>query len=438
MTRQRLILGGAAAGLAVLALMFGGVLHDSSSASPEVAIPAPTSQQLQTGFSPGNTAGLISSLQETLRTNPNSVKPLDLLGLAYQQAARETGDPSYYARSEQALRRALRLAPDDLLATSGLGSLALSRHRFDEALAFGRRARALSPGTALNYGVIGDALLELGRYPEAFRAFDKMSALRPSLSSYARIAHARELIGDVPGAIAAMKLALSASLGQGEAEAWTHVQLGKLHWSVGRIDAAAAEYRAALRAFPGYAYALDQFARAQAAHGRYGAAIATAQQAVDRVPLPQYVAMLGDLYRVTGQERLARKQYALIEVIQRLLAANGVKSDLETALFDVDHAIRLPQALALARAARAERPSIEGDDVLGWALARNGRCSEALVYSKRALRLGTKDALTFFHRGAIERCLGHDAAARMWFARALHLNPHFSILWAPTARKGLA
>ena len=123
-------------------------------------------------------------------------------------------------------------------------------------------------------------------------------------------------------------------------------------------------------------------------------------------------------------------------MIERLLIANGVKTDLETALFDVDHAIRLPHALALARVARADRPSIDGDDVLAWALARNGRCAEALGYSKQALRLGTKDALKSFHRGMIERCLGHDAAARTWFARALDLNPHFSLLWAPTARRG--
>ena len=117
------------------------------------------------------------------------------------------------------------------------------------------------------------------------------------------------------------------------------------------------------------------------------------------------------------------------------LRANGVKTDLETALFDVDHGIQLPQALLLARAARADRPSIDGDDVLAWALARNGRCTEALPYSERALRLGTRDATKFFHRGMVERCLGHPEAAKKWFRRALALNPHFSLLWAPVAKR---
>jgi tetratricopeptide (TPR) repeat protein len=234
-----------------------------------------------------------------------------------------------------------------------------------------------------------------------------------------------------------MKLAVDAADGQGEAAAWTHVQLGLIYLSVGRFADAAAQDRQALWVFPDYAYALDALARAEAGQGHYGSAIGFEQQAVNRIPLPQYVSTLGDLYRATGQPQLAQKQYELIGVIQRLLVANGVKTDLETALFDVDHGIRLHASLALARLAQRERPSIDGNDVLAWALERTGHCGEALRYSKRALGLGTLDALKFFHRGMIEGCLGHAATKRAWLGRALRLNPHFSILWAPVARRGL-
>src|SRR5207247_1348518 len=212
-------------------------------------------------------------LQTAVRTAPQDVKSLDLLGLAYQQRARETGDPAYYTKSDGVLRRALRFQPDDLLATSGLGSLALSRHRFRDALALGRRARAISPTTARNYGVIGDALVELGRYREAFEAFDRMGTLRPSLASYARVAHARELLGDVQGAIEAMKLALDAAAGEPEASAWSSVQLGKIYWSTGRLEAASTLYRAALARFPGYVYAFDALAQVEAARGHLPKAI---------------------------------------------------------------------------------------------------------------------------------------------------------------------
>jgi Flp pilus assembly protein TadD len=155
------------------------------------------------------------------------------------------------------------------------------------------------------------------------------------------------------------------------------------------------------------------------------------------VPLPEFVTTLGDLYWASGQWTLAREQYDVVRATERLLRANGVRNDLESALFRVDHSIELRRTLALARAAHRERPTVFADDTLAWALARNGRCEEALRRSKQALRLGTRDAGFFFHRGMIERCLGHRADARRWFARALEQNPHFSLVWAPVARSAL-
>jgi tetratricopeptide (TPR) repeat protein len=432
--RQRLILVAATAGLTAVALTLGGGLRGSSAS---LTAAAQATQASAGEASPADTPALVARLQATLRLNPNDVRSLDSLGLAYQQRARETGDPTYYTKSDEALHRVLALAPRDLIANSGLGSLALSRHRFREALVLGRRAHAISPTTARNYGVIGDALVELGRYHAAFKTFNTMASIQPSLSSYARISHARQLLGDVPGAIAAMKLAVDAADGQGEAAAWTHVQLGLIYLSVGRFAAAATEDRQALWIFPDYAYALDALARAEAGLGHYRTAIGFEQQAVNRIPLPQYVSTLGDLYGATGNRQLADRQYELIGVIQRLLVANGVKTDLETALFNVDHGISLHASLALARLAQRERPSIDGDDVLAWALERTGHCGEALRYSKRAVRLGTLDALKFFHRGMIEGCLGHRTAQHAWLGRALRLNAQFSILWSPVARHEL-
>jgi tetratricopeptide (TPR) repeat protein len=358
---------------------------------------------------------------------------LDLLGLAYQQRARETGDPSYYGKAEGVLRRALRLAPHDLEATSGLASLALSRHRFGLGLRLGREAIRISPSTARNYGVVGDAQVELGRYTAAFRSFDTMVRLKPGISSYARVAYARELLGRLDDGRSALLLARDAAADEPEPLAWTETQLGKLELGRGRLDSAAAHLRAALRTFPGYVYALDAMAQVEVGRGRLVRAAALERRAVDTIPLPQFVGLYADLLQATGHQRAARLQYATEDGIRRLLGANGVRTDLETALFDVDHGIRLRDSLALARRAQRERPSIDGDDVLAWALARNGRCGEALHYSERALRLGTRDTAKLFHRAEIEQCLGHDP--RAWARRALALNPHFSVLWTATLRR---
>ena len=260
-----------------------------------------------------------------------------------------------------------------------------------------------------------------------------MVRLKPGVSSYARIAYARELLGRLDAARAALLLARDAAADEPEPLAWTDTQLGKLELGRGRLNAAATHLRSALRTLPGYVYALDALAQVEVARGRLARAATLERRAVETIPLPQFVGLYADLLKATGHMRAARLQYATEDGIRRLLAANGVRTDLETALFDVDHGIRLQGSLALARRAQLERPSIDGDDVLAWALARNGRCGEALHYSQRALRLGTKDAAKLFHRAVIERCLGHDP--RPWARRAAALNPRFSILWTSTLRR---
>jgi tetratricopeptide (TPR) repeat protein len=414
--------------LTAAALLLGGVLN---SGAPRAARAVPYASPL--GGAPGG--ALVPQLQQQVRANPRDARSLGLLGLAYEQRARETGDAAYYTKADGVLRRALRLVPNDLLATTGLGALALSRHQFRDALALGRRAIAVSPSTARGYGIVGDALVELGRYEEAFETFNKMVTLKPSVSSYARVSYARELLGDVAGAVEAMRLAVDAAAGESESVAWAHTQLGKLLWSHGRPAAAEREYRAALSVRRGYVYALDALALVEAAQGRADRAIKLARRAAEAMPLPQFVGTLGDLLHVSGDEAGAQRQRKLIGAIERLLRANGVRTDLEAALFDNDHGIRPSESLALARSSHAARPSIDGDDVLSWALVRNGHCGEALRYSKRALRLGTLDAAKFFHRGMIERCLGHGLEAKHWFRRALATNPHFSLLWSPVAER---
>jgi tetratricopeptide (TPR) repeat protein len=401
--RARLIVGGTVAALAAAVLLLGGTLGEST---------APAGAPL-----------------------PRDAESLTAIGLGHEQRYRETADAAYLARAAAAFERALELEPRNAEATSGLAAVALSRHDFREALRLGRRAASLAPFTARHHGVVGDALLELGRYGEAFAAFDRMVELRPDVASYARIAYARELLGRPRDAIAAMELAAAAAGVRGEPAAWAHVELGKLHFAQRDLRAAERSYRIALAALPGYVFALDALARVEAARGRLDHAVALARRAVDAVPLPQFAGTLADLYAAAGQPARAREQVELVGAIGRLLRADGVRTDLETALFDLDHGVRLRDALARARRAHAERPGIEADDVLAWALVRNGRCAEGLRYARRSLRLGTKDALKLFHRGMAERCLGHDRVARVSFRAALALNPSFSIRWSPVARR---
>jgi tetratricopeptide (TPR) repeat protein len=408
--RARILLALGATLAASIAIFFGGVLD-----GPEAGRSA-TPPQLRTAEATSFVA----------------------LGLRFQQQARETGDPSFYPRSQAALVQAVRLDPRNPVAVTGLSALAASRHRFEEARNLAERARRLAPQSADALGVLGDALVELGRYRQAFTAFDRMVALRPSLASYARISYAREILGDRHGAIDAMRLAVDAGGGTGEPLAWSLVQLGNLYFDTGRLGAARQAYERALTAMPGYVHAQAALGRLAAARGNYPTAISRYRRAVARLPLPQYEGALGDVLRLSGRGDDASEAYGAVDAIERLFEANGVITDLETALFDLDHDRRLGDALARAQAAYREgRKSIDAEDVLAWAFYKNGRCGEARAHSVRALRLGTRDALKLFHRGMVELCLGHPEAGRGFLRQALALNPHFSLLYAPVARRAL-
>jgi tetratricopeptide (TPR) repeat protein len=427
----------------VTALAFGGLGGGVVAASRPSSQPTASAasgalaEHALTGAAGGITASTVARLEQQVRLEPRDASALTQLGFAYQLRWRETADASYLPRSELALRRALRFGTEDADAVLGLGSLALIRHEFREALAYGERARRLLPGSARPYGVIGDALVELGRYDAAFAAFDRMASIKPSLASYARVAYARELTGDLTGAASAMRLALEASGGEPEPTAWALVELSKLQLSLGRTGLAERDARSALRVFPGYPNARIQLARVDAVRGRFGAAVGDARRAADAVPTAQAVSLLADLLERTGRRAEAGRQRATVEVVERLLRASGVRVDLESAVYRADNRIGPAATVELARKARAARPSIYGDDALAWALARAGRCHEALPLAAQALRLGTRDPLLFFHRGYAEGCAGDRSAMRWWYARALDVNPEFSVRWAPVARAAL-
>jgi tetratricopeptide (TPR) repeat protein len=284
-------------------------------------------------------------------------------------------------------------------------------------------------------GALGDALVGTGGYRAAFGVFDRMAGAGPSVAAYARVAFARRLLGRPAAALEAMELALEAGSGIPEQSAWAHVQYGNLLLEAGRYGDARRAFARALSKTPRYVHARAGLARTDAAEGRYAVAARRLAQVVELLPNPQYAILLGDVQTRAGQLAKAKRTYALVGTIERLLAASGVRTELQTALFDLDQGVRVRDALGRARAAYRDAPGVAAADAVAWGLLRSGRCGEARMWSQRALRLGTRDGLFLFHRGMIERCLGHDAEARAYMREALAADPQFSVRWLPTARR---
>jgi tetratricopeptide (TPR) repeat protein len=430
-----------ATGLAVVLFLAGAVgLTSRSGDASSANTGGSTTTTAEVGAlvpSGASLAQTISNLQARVRAVPKDWRASANLGLAYVQQARITADPSYYPKAQGILRTSLATNTDENYAAMvGMASLAAARHDFSGALRWGERAKAIDPYNGNVYGVIGDAQIELGRYPDAFATFQKMVNTLPGLSSYSRVSYARELQGDIPGAIRSMKAAAKVASSPSDA-AWASNQLGELYFNSGRLDRADAAYRRAAGLDPTFVPAVAGMGKVAWARGDLAGAIRRYTDATQRYPLPDYLIALGDLYTANGDEIAAPQQYDVLHAEEQIFAANGVNMDLEIALFQADHGD--PAAgLKAAREEWGRRHSILVADAYAWALYRTGHLSEAARYSKEALSLGTQNALMEFHAGMIQLKLGNRGAAIALLQRAESTNPNFSITWSPVAAKTLA
>lgn len=373
---------------------------------------------------------LVEQAQTQLASAPDRSAALTALTQAYLLRARETGDPAYYTRADSLVRQSLAARPDDSDTLVAAGSLALARHDFASAEELGRRVVALTPTRPAAYGLLADALVELGRYPEAIETTQRMVNLRPDLASYTRMSYLRELHGDLPGAIEAMQLALSAAAPTGEATAWTEVQLGNLLFTRGDLSEAQRTFESATRRVDDYVYGLAGLARVRVARGDLNGAAALLERAAARSPLPEFVIALGDTYASRGDTVRAEQQYALVADMQQLFAANGVRTNLELALFNADHQRDLEAALEAARAEYNIRPSVQVADTLAWVEYQSGDLAGASRHSREALRLGTRDPNMLYRAGLIALAAGEPDRAYERLKAASDLNPRYSVLYA--------
>ena len=402
----------------------------------DVPAAAPVSAAGLDHVSSGSLPSVIARLQAQLRTQPRDAAGWATLGLAYVEQARLTADPSYYPKAASVLDRSLRVRPgDNEPALTGQAALAAARHDFAGALRLADQALAVNAYAVRPLAVRVDALVELGRLDDAYAAVRHADQIRPGIPIFTRYAYVLQLRGQARQAESVLTRAAESASSPGDV-AYVDTQLGDLAWSRGDLVAAGRRYAAALRADPSYLPALDGRAKVSAARGDIGAAIRDREALVGRAPLPGFSAALGELYEARGERDRAREQYAVVSAWGRLARANGVATDLETAMVEADHGDRA-DALRAARAEWNRRHSPLVADALAWALHQSGQDREALIYAKRAASTGYANALFSYHRGMIEKSLGRRADARRSLAAALRLNPHFSPLWSPRAKTAL-
>ena len=382
----------------------------------------------------------ITYYQRLLQRNPLNPRAYYGLGDALIRKARETGDPSYFNRAEEALKKSLEINPDNAGAMRHLAYVFYSRHEFEPAAVHAGKAIEMDSTDGDSYGILGDALMETGEYQKAEDAYRKMMEREESLYSYSRRAGLKSARGDNGGAMADLERAVAAGKAAkqpAESIAWAEWQLGSDHFSLGKLEKAEAFYRQSLATYPNYYRALAGQAQVRAAQKRYDEAIDLYRKAIAILPMPEYIAALGDVYSKIGKSDEARKQYELVEYIGKLNALNEALYNRELAYFYADHDIKPKEGLELAQRELDYRRDIYAYDVMAWNLYKNGKAEEARDAIDKALRLGTKDAKLFYHAGMIYHRLGDKPKAQKYLKSALATNPHFHILFADEAARTL-
>jgi tetratricopeptide (TPR) repeat protein len=382
--RRTLLIAGSIALLIVTLLI--RVRHDRGSSS--VAAPTATTSR-------ADLARTVKTMTARLDDEPADTTAAVALAEALLRLARVDNDPSAAVRAERALRRALDGKPHDYLARRELGAVLLSQHRFREAIAEASAARVDRPDDVWNDGVLGDAHLELGEYEQAFDAFDRMVAKRPSAAAYARVSYTRELQGDRDGAIRLMAMSLEAtSASDPESQAWHEVHLGQLLLDTGDGADAKQHFERAEFLFPDYGPAIEGRVRVLKAEGRLEDALALASDQLSKHQTGALAVVAGDLARALGRLEDAERFYQSAEYLLRYEPA-------ALALFLAEHDRDIPRAVDTAKAAVSIRRDIFTEDALAWALFKHGDVSDARQAIERAMRTGSRDRQIQAHAHAI-------------------------------------
>jgi len=380
------------------------------------AVPDGCVVALADGQGQGRLATQIERARQDARRGPNAKAALERLGHLHVSQARVTSDAGHYKLAEAVADCLQASYPGDAAALLLRGHVLHQLHRFKEAEQVARELVARRT-VVLDYGLLGDALMEQGRLAEAAAAYQQMIDLRPFYQSYTRAAHVRWMKGDLEGALGVMRRATeSASPRDPESSAWAWTRVALYELQANRLAGARRAADAALTFEPEYAAALLARGRILLAGGQRSDALKALTHAADLNPLPEYQWILADALRASGRPVDAA-------AVERELVARGTTSDPRTvALYLATRGENASTALSLAEAELGVRADVFTLDAQAWALAANGRTAQARSVIARALAEGTEDGRLFLHAGIIHAGAGERREAARWLQKADRLR----------------
>jgi len=295
-------------------------------------------------------AARIRHYQREVRKHPSLYPAWISLGAARLDVARRTLDPAELAAARDAADRSLALQPS-LEGYKLRGAVEAFGHRFEEAIEWGRRARAAAPEDDGVTALLVEAWLGLGRSDEAQR-------LLPDVDSPPERFHAAAALGlwwlaaggadEAEAAFAtAARLAHEAQVPKLEAWAWVRAAGARL--DTGRPDLARPHLaRAAAIAPDDYELGIHEAELAKA-ESRSDEALHRYERLLRRRDDPELHRRVFLLRRERGDAAAAERHFRAAERIYRRAVDAGEVYTLEgIARLYCDAGVHLQEALRLA------------------------------------------------------------------------------------------
>ena len=377
------------------------------------------------------TRATAASLKMKVQENPADNKSRLALSTIYINEARITGNYLYYDMAAmQQVNAVLENEPKNFNALTYKALIYLSQHHFADGLGIAEKAKKINPYNAFIYGILVDGNVEMGNYSEAVANAEKMISIRPDLRSYSRISYLREIHGDYPGAIEAMKLAVDAGMPGDEGTEWARIQLGHLYEKAGDLKNAEMHYTIALEERPNYAYAFAGLSHIAASNKNYTKAISYLLKADSLVADYTFKDELVDMYKLTGQNEKALSIASTVVDEMSKDAKAGTTNENIGHYADRELAYAYlkinenEKALTHALAEYNRRPkNIDVNETVAWVYYKQNKADKAIPYLEEALKTNCKNPVLLNRAGLIYAKAGDKEKAKAFLEEAMKTNP---------------
>lgn len=380
------------------------------------------------------TKGQARNFLLALEKNPEDQKASLGLAVIFIQEARISGNYVYYDMAAMKyVNKVLKKDSSNFEALLYKSVIYLSQHHFADGLAIAQKAQKINPYNAFVYGILIDGNVEMGNYDSAVANSDRMVSIRPDIRSYSRISYLREIYGDYPGAISAMKMAVDAGGPGEESTEWSRIQLGHLYERTGDLKNAEMHYSIALDERPQYAYALAGMARIALSNHDYNKAINYYLKADSVITDFSIKDELADAYELSGQKNKAEEinKFIVEGLSKDATSGNGNENIGHYADRELAYAYLkikdFNKALEHAMLEYNRRPeNIDVNETVAWVYYSMGDYVNASKYITVALKTKCKNPVLLCRAGLIFNKAGNKEMAKAILQEGLVNNPNIA------------